>query len=165
MSALPTLRVATAADREFLAAVYASTRAEELAQVPWSDAEKAAFLAMQSHAQETDYRGRFPAEAFHVIELAGAPVGRLYVHRGETEIELIDIALLPPHRGRGLGTSLIRPLLDESDASGRPVVLYVEKFNRVQSLYRRLGFAEVQDSGMYLKLARAAHGAKQTPAT
>lgn len=150
-----TLRPTRPEDRTFLSDLYASTRAEELAPVPWSPEQKLVFLTQQFEAQDRDYRGRFPAESFQVIERDGHAIGRLYVHRTNEQIELIDIALLPAERGQGLGTQLLRELLAEADASARPVQLYVEKFNRALGLYRRFDFQPVEDFEVYLKLQRA----------
>src|ERR1700746_2508336 len=90
----PRLRAATPEDEQFLRAVYASTRAEELARVPWSDEQKRAFTDMQFAAQEADYRRHYPNAQYLVIEVLGVPAGRLSVDRCETEIRIIDIALL-----------------------------------------------------------------------
>lgn len=150
----PTLRPARPEDRPFLREVYASTRLEELAPVPWTEPQKLAFLAQQFDAQDRDYRGKFPAETFQVIELAGRPIGRIYLHRTPEELELVDIALLPAHRGRGFGRHLLGELLAESERTQRPVRLYVEKFNPALAWYRRLGFVEIGDFEVYLKLER-----------
>ncbi len=77
-----TLRLVNAADAEFLRAVYASTRAEELAVTNWSAEQKAEFCRMQSVAQEAHYREHYPTAQFAVIERGGTAIGRLYVDRG-----------------------------------------------------------------------------------
>lgn len=140
---------ATDADLPFLYRVYAETRAEELNQVPWSDAQKAAFLTMQFRAQHADYQQNYPAADRLVVTRAGAPVGRLYVARGGRTHEVIDIALLPLHRGQGLGTAILCDLMDEAALAGKPLSIYVEKFNPALRLYRRLGFRMVEDKGVY----------------
>jgi len=146
-----TLRPVTDEDTEFLFALYASTRAEELAVTGWSDEQKLAFLRMQFAAQTTDYERRFSQTAsFDVVELDGVPIGRLYVERNPGEIHIVDVALLPRHRGRGIGAALIRGLQAECRESHRRLSIYVETFNRAQSLYRRLGFVPVRDEGVYL---------------
>jgi hypothetical protein len=48
---LITLRPAIAADRQFLLGVYAGTRLEELAALPWDEGQKEAFVQMQFDAQ------------------------------------------------------------------------------------------------------------------
>lgn len=142
-----------AADAEFLLSVYAGTRAEELAVVPWADGELAAFLRMQFDAQDRAYREQRPAAAFDVILVDGRPAGRLYVDRCADEIRIVDIALLAQHRGRGVGTLLIRRVLDEGSETGRPVTIHVERGNRARALYERLGFRQISTTGVYDLLA------------
>ncbi|WP_159011866.1 GNAT family N-acetyltransferase [Bradyrhizobium sp. S69] len=137
------------ADLPFLYRVYASTRAEELAPVPWSEAQKAAFLTMQFQAQHTEYQRSYPDAAWLVILRAGEPAGRLYLGRGNIEHCVIDIALLPEHRGHGLGAAIMRDLMDEAGRAGKRLAIHVEKFNPAMHLYRRLGFQTVEDKGVY----------------
>jgi ribosomal protein S18 acetylase RimI-like enzyme len=148
------LRPAGDGDRAFLAEVYASTRADELAMVPWSDEQKAAFLAHQFEAQDTHYRAHYDGAAFDVIEVDGERAGRLYVHRGAREIRIVDIALAPAFRGRGLGTGLLRALIAEADGGGRTLSIHVEMNNRARRLYERLGFRAVGEHGPYVRMER-----------
>jgi predicted GNAT family acetyltransferase len=76
-------------------------------------------------------------------------LGRLYVHRGSRVWQVIDIALLPAHRGKGIGTRLLTGLLDEVSAAGKRVQIYVEQFNPARHLYDRLGFHQIADQGVY----------------
>lgn len=148
------LRPATDDDRAFLLAVYASTRAEELAVVPWTDEQKAAFVQMQFEAQDASYHQSYPEADFSVVRREGVDVGRLYVARGEAEVLLIDIALLPEHRGRGIGSQLLGDLLESADRDGLPVTLHVEPWNRARRLYERLGFESRGVSGPYESMVR-----------
>ncbi len=66
-----TLRSMTDADLPFLLEVYAAARAEELAQVPWTEAEKRAFLTSQFNAQHHHYQTYYKTASFDVIEQAG----------------------------------------------------------------------------------------------
>jgi ribosomal protein S18 acetylase RimI-like enzyme len=149
-----TLRPIGAGDEAFLRQVYASTRTEELARVPWTDARKGAFLQMQFDAQRRDYQRNYPDAAYQVVLRDGRPVGRLYVERREDEIRILDIALLPEHRGAGLGSSLLRGLLAEADREDKPVRIHVERFNPALRLYQRLGFTPIGDSGVYFFMER-----------
>jgi ribosomal protein S18 acetylase RimI-like enzyme len=148
----PRLRAATPEDEQFLRAVYAGTRAEELARVPWSEEQKRAFTNMQFAAQDADYRQHYPTAQYSIIEVQGVPAGRLYVDRCQEEIRIIDIALLPEHRRGGIGTRLLRELQDEARTAGKTLTIHVEKFNPALSLYRRLGFQQIEDKGVYLFL-------------
>jgi GNAT superfamily N-acetyltransferase len=136
-------------DLPFLYRVYASTRSEELAPVPWSEAQKAAFLTMQFRAQHTEYQRNYPGTDWLLVLRAGEPVGRLYLYRGDIEHCVIDIALLPEHRGHGLGAAIMRDLMDEAGRAGKRLAIHVEKFNPAMRLYRRLGFQTVEDKGVY----------------
>ena len=148
------LRPAEPEDEEFLYRVYAGTRTEELALVPWDQAQKEAFLRSQFDAQSRWYREHYARATYELILIDGKPAGRLYVHRGETEIRIVDIALLAEHRGTGVGTSLLHDLLAEAAASGRRVTIHVERFNPALRLYERLGFTVAEDKGAYVFLER-----------
>jgi len=144
-----TFRCIAEADLPLLARIYASTRTEELAPVPWSNAEKAAFLDMQFRAQHAHYQQNYPEADWLVMMHDGENIGRLYLERLPDQHRIIDIAFLPEYRGRGLGTALLRDLLDEAAAAGKDMSIHVEKNNPAMRLYRRLGFATVEDKGLY----------------
>lgn len=146
------LRAATPEDTEFLAAVYAATRMEELAATDWSDGQKAEFCRMQFTAQDTHYRQHYPTAEYSVIVVSEIPVGRLYADRWNREIRIMDIAILPEHRGQGIGTRLLLDLQSEAAATGRCLTIHVERFNPAQRLYERLGFRMTEDKGVYLLL-------------
>jgi ribosomal protein S18 acetylase RimI-like enzyme len=71
------------------------------------------------------------------------------VHRRPAEIRLVDIAFLPEFRSGGLGTSILRDLLAEGEAAGKPVTIHVEVYNPAMRLYERLGFRSVEERGPY----------------
>src|SRR2546422_184542 len=87
------LRPVEPGDREFLYCVYASTRTEELAVVPWDEEQKAAFLRVQFGAQDAWYRENYADARFDVIVVGGERAGRFYVHCGPSEIRIVDIVL------------------------------------------------------------------------
>lgn len=148
------LRSAAAEDEEFLYRVYASTRADEMALTDWTEAQKEAFLRMQSNAQRQSYLAQYPQAEYSVIAKDGAPIGRLIVDRTGRDLLLMDIALLPEYRNAGIGTRLIEELLDEADRTARPVRLHVETFNPAMNLYKRLGFIETGELSFYHEMTR-----------
>lgn len=139
----------TDGDLPFLARLYASTRAEEMALTGWSAAEQESFLALQFRAQHSHYQAHYPEAAWLVIERAGAAIGRLYIERWGREHRIIDIALLLEARGQGFGAAVMRDLMDEAAAAGKAVSIHVEKNNPALTLYRRLGFEAIEDKGVY----------------
>lgn len=136
-------------DLDFLYQVYASTREDELALLPWSDSQKQTFLQMQFNAQHHYYQEQFANASYQVILQDEQPVGRLYVDRGSDEIRIIDIALLGVARNQRIGSFLLQQILDEATLSGKRVVLHVEKNNPALRLYQRLGFQVKEDKGIY----------------
>jgi ribosomal protein S18 acetylase RimI-like enzyme len=148
------LRPVEEADRPFLVELYGSTRAEELARVNWDDATKRAFVEHQFAAQDQHYRANYPGATLDVIEVDSERAGRLYVHRGPSDIRIMDIALAPGFRGRGIGSALLRSLMDEADASGRKLSIHVEMTNPARSLYARLGFEPAGEHGVYVLMER-----------
>ena len=144
-----TLRAAGPEDRESLLRVYASTREEELSVVPWTPEQLAAFVRSQFDAQDAYWSQQRPHAMRAVIELDGRPAGRLYVDRTPVEIRIVDIALLPECRGRGIGGGLLRDLIAEGDAVGLPLTIHVEQGNRARRLYERLGFEPISNAGVY----------------
>jgi len=144
-----TLRPVVAADEPLLLEIYASTRAEEMAMVPWTREQQEAFIAMQFAAQQEHYRKVQPDANHDIITLNDRSVGRLYVARTEEYIEIMDITLLPQERNSGIGTSLIKALMDEATRL-RPVRIYVESFNPSLRLFERLGFRRVEEHGVHL---------------
>lgn len=149
-----TLRPITDADQDFLHRLYGTTREDELKQVDWTPEQKAAFVAQQFHAQHQYWQENYTDTSWDLILRDGTPIGRLYVARWAAEIRIVDIALMPEHRGGGTGTRLIRDLFAEGDASGRKVSIHVEIFNPARRLYDRLGFVQAGEHGVYLLMER-----------
>jgi GNAT superfamily N-acetyltransferase len=154
MSRFVALRPVEPGDEALLFRVYSSTRTEELAVVPWDDAQKEAFLHAQFEAQDRWYREHYAAATFDVVLVDGEPCGRLYVYRGAREIRIVDIALLPERRGDGVGSWLLQGLLAEADADDKRLTIHVERLNPALRLYARLGFSVAEDKGVYLLLER-----------
>jgi ribosomal protein S18 acetylase RimI-like enzyme len=146
------LRPSLPEDEPFLFAVYASTRADEMQLVPWSDEEKLAFVQMQFKAQRTSYAQQYPDAQWSIVMREEVPVGRLIVDRVEEEILLMDIALLPEYRGQGIGSALMHDLLNEAQHKDLPVRLHVEFFNPALQWYERLGFTRIGETGVYFEM-------------
>lgn len=155
------LRPATPGDDRWQLAIYASTRADELALTHWPRAQCEAFVAQQHHAQQQHYRRHFPDSICQLILVGDAVAGRLWVHARPDRLHVLDITLLPVWRGHGLGTRCLCALMDEATATGRHVGIQVEIHNPARRLYERLGFLpEGEPQGLYQPMLRAATAAQ-----
>jgi ribosomal protein S18 acetylase RimI-like enzyme len=147
-----TLRRETDADLPFLMQLFAASRADELAMVPWTDDQKRAFLLQQFGAQRSHYYSYFPDTAFDIIELDGKPIGRLYLDERRTRVHIVDIALIPGSRDGGVGTAFLAAIQDYARIRGKGVDIFVERMNPAKSLYDRLGFKVVREEDVYLEM-------------
>ena len=147
-----TLRPVGSADYDFLVEVYGSTRAEELALVPWTTEQQQAFVRSQLAAQQEHYAKKYPTASHDIIMSDNRPVGRLYVARLDQEIRIVDLTLLPAERNAGIGSYLIKQLLNEANRSGKVTRIYVEEFNPSLRLFERLGFSPSEQHGIHLLL-------------
>jgi len=154
------LRPETERDIPFLFQLYASTREDELAPTGWAPEQKLAFLDGQFRAQRHHYRTYLTSCAFDILEHDGTAAGRLYLEARATQLYIADIALLPAWRGQGVGTAILKALMADATAQDTAVGIMVEKFNPALRLYRRLGFADIADHGVYLEMEWRPAGAR-----
>ncbi|MYN15684.1 GNAT family N-acetyltransferase [Rugamonas sp. FT107W] len=139
-------------DEAFLRGVYASTRANEISLFGWHSSQAEIFLRMQFDAQDRHYRAAYPDARFDIVELDGVAIGRFYVARLPGMTHVVDISLLPPWRGQGHGTELLRGLQRDAARDGAGISMHVEGSNPAQRLYERLGFRVTGDAGPYKML-------------
>jgi GNAT superfamily N-acetyltransferase len=144
------LRPVAVTDEAFLLSVYASTRADELAQAEWEPGQQEAFVKWQFDLQRREYDGRFPDAEYYVILVDERPAGRIWIGRDDQQIRLLDIAILPEFQNHGAGTLLLRRLIDESKRSGKALRHMVFVLNNdAHRFYERLGFRIIEDLGAY----------------
>lgn len=135
------LRPIVDADLPFLRALYAQTRAAELAPVPWPDEFKRKFLDDQFDLQHRHYIDFFGRADFLLIERLGQPIGRLYLLREPPEFLIVDIALVEAARGQGIAGALIAHAQSAAASLGLGMALHVDRRNvDARRLYERLGF-------------------------
>lgn len=144
------LRPVTESDDDFLLTVYASTREDELAQTAWTVDQKRDFLRWQLDLQRREYETRFPDAEYRIIVVDQQPAGRIWVGADKEQIRLLDIALLPEFQNRGVGTILLRRLMDRADNEGKALrhMVFVLN-NNADRFYERLGFKKIDDFGAY----------------
>jgi ribosomal protein S18 acetylase RimI-like enzyme len=125
------LRAARPEDYDFLFALHKATMREYVERVwGWDDEEQARIL-----------RTRLQPDGWHVIQSQNQDIGLLVVDEEDGSIRLAEIELMPAWQGRGIGSSIVRWLMKEAAAAGKPLTLRVLHVNeRARDLYERLGF-------------------------
>jgi ribosomal protein S18 acetylase RimI-like enzyme len=99
------------------------------------------------------YRANFPDARFDIIERDRAPIGRIVVNRPGTMLHIVDQAIVPELRNRGLGTAIMKALMDEATRNGLPVRLKVASTNDPSMrLYRRLGFVPIRTEPLSIEM-------------
>jgi ribosomal protein S18 acetylase RimI-like enzyme len=141
-------------DLPFFRRLYADVRATELAAAGWPKPVRESFLDSQFTLQHRHYTTHYQPADYLVIEKAGKPIGRLYLHRDAHEANLIDIALLAAVRGRGIGSALLKHVQRAALRDGLgSVMLHVERRNvGARHLYERMGFVVEADIGSHLRM-------------
>ena len=143
------MRPATQADQLFLLRLYASTRGNAFRLHGCDTATEAMLQTIQFQARQTDLHLRYPDAETTVIIGRERPIGRLHVDYSGGEIRLVDMALLPEYRGRGIGRGLLRGLQAHGRRLGVPVRLHVALGNPAQRLCHRCDFIMQGTDGQY----------------
>ena len=102
------------------------------------------------------FRDRFDPATREIIECDRVPIGCISVERQKDRVFLSVIKIAPDHQNRGIGTKLVRDLLNEADGRGVPVELQVLKVNLARRFYERLGFAMVGETETHYLMRRLA---------
>lgn len=147
-----TLRPVMPEDEVFLFEVYCSDRLDELVSLNWPADQRQDFLAKQYAAQQRFFKTDYPQANELVILRAGDRVGRIVVDRGEREIRMVDLALLPEHRNAGIGTHLVNELLAEAKRLGRAFRLQVMRSSPAVELFERLGLLKTGETGSHYQM-------------
>jgi ribosomal protein S18 acetylase RimI-like enzyme len=96
--------------------------------------------------QEEHFRRQFDPSVNQIITSQGRDVGVLSVSESDAEVFLRYIEVLPEFQRRGIGTIIIRAILEGAERKGKSVVLRVLKVNPARSLYECLGFSVVGET-------------------
>ena len=106
--------------------------------------------------------GQQSADSCLVADVGGKPVGAVWVRIMNDYGHIDDktpsfaISLLPQYRGQGIGTALMRAMLEQLREKGiKQASLAVQKDNYAVSLYRKCGFETVGENEQeYIMLCR-----------
>lgn len=140
------LRTACKEDAAFERVLFETARPDAVALAAWPEAARKLFLDQQFEFQSLHYARAYPNADRLLVVADGAAAGRLILDRTPDAWCVVDIALLPAWRGRGIGTLLLQSVLAEAAAAGASAVtLMVDIDNPARRLYQRLGFVTMEE--------------------
>ncbi len=141
-------------DELFLFGLYAASRQDEVAAWGWNEAQSEPFLRMQWSMQVRSYAMQYPDAESLILTQEGERIGRCLVQHGEAHDRVIDLAISPEQRNRGIGTSVLQALQRGAERRKVPLLLSVNYGNPARRLYERLGFQPIgtDASGLYLSM-------------
>jgi GNAT superfamily N-acetyltransferase len=139
------LRLATETDEPFLERLFSACRYSDFASLDEPFATQ--MVQSQFVARRRDWADRFDVGGDHIIEVEDHLAGRLWIHSDGDCWELVDIAVLPEFRNRGIAGTLLRDLVEQAEANNATIRLTVRVDNtQAQRIYFRLGFS-IEPSG------------------
>jgi ribosomal protein S18 acetylase RimI-like enzyme len=147
------LRPEEPADEDFRYQLFCDSRLPEWYQVELAPDVREQLMRHQFTAQTMTYRARFPNARHDIIELGIERIGRIVVNRPGDQVHIVDHAIVPERRNQGIGTAIMRTLMDEAARADMPVRLKVASSNDPSlRLYLRLGFTPIAEVPAYIEL-------------
>lgn len=138
MQPLPlTLRVATDIDVDFISRLVEVTMRSYVEQTLGS---------FSRERTRRTVREAVAVDSYCIVELDGENIGALAVVREPTHVQLAQIYIYPSHQNRGVGTQLIRGLVEDAISAGKPVRVRVLSVNPARRLYEREGFVVTSET-------------------
>ena len=136
------LRAENGADEPFLHRLVIETVTQELAAESWPEPMRSHLTSLQYAARRQAVRTHFPDGHSRIILVDDREAGWLFFACLADEVRLVEIMILVEFRGRGIGSMVIRCLIE--NAGDKPVRLLVNVMNsRATHLYEQLGFRRV----------------------
>lgn len=123
---------ATSDDRAFLIELRKQTMVPHFEQA-------GLFLSDEEQAFRVDER----YECIRIVRYAGTVAGAIKFDDDGTDIEIMQVQILPEFQGKGLGRGLMEKIFVRARQHGKSVRLTVLKQNPARRLYERLGFIVV----------------------
>lgn len=141
------LRPACDADREFLYSLHCQTM-RPVIEVTWGWDEA---------WQRQDFERRLAAYEVSIIQVEEQACGGLLIEWLPDSVYIHELQVMPEYQRRGIGTSVLRVVIDLAARRGVPVALAVVSANPgARRLYERLGFTVAGIEPPFVRMERHA---------
>jgi GNAT superfamily N-acetyltransferase len=142
------LRPALWEDNPFLEELFAEVHAAEFSTFNLHPEAWAQFIALKFKAHRMARAADFPGADHSILWAGDHRIGELLLHETATEVRLLDLILLSPFRGAGIGSSIIEQLQTYARDRGLPLRLSIDPLNPAKRLFARLGFVDIAGPNM-----------------
>jgi len=102
--------------------------------------------------QRTVAAADFAAAQVEIIDRDGVAIGYQVVERKADHWWLEEIALVASERNRGLGSELVRAIMNAAHAAGMPLRLNCLRANPARHMYDRLGFRVIAEEDVRVRM-------------
>ena len=126
-----------------------SQRAASLEDIEWLEPfyesiMRPYYVELKLEWDRTKFRESFDLVITKIIQADSIDIGMLKVEEREDCIYICDIQIDSGYRGKGIGTKLVKTVIQSGNLASKPIRLLVLKGNPAKELYLRLGFKEIQ---------------------
>jgi len=128
-----TLRLATDSDRAF---------AREAHHKGYYETVIRQFGGWDEAAQDRFFEEDWHSAPHSVLICDGTPCGYVSVEENRAYTAVRELVVHPDYRGKGIGSTVLKGIIDSAHRRGVPVKLGVLHENNARFFYHKLGFAE-----------------------
>ena len=136
-------RPATIVDKDFIRAVHHRA---------YHDVVERQYGSWDQAVQDSYFDSAWSAETHEIILFDGVRCGYSSIETQNDAIYLKELVIDPDFQCHGIGTEIIRKVIDHAIGLGVPVRLRTHLVNRAANLYRRMGFLETERTESHLLL-------------
>ncbi len=138
-----TLRSGIPEDLEFLFVLKKATLKEYVAQIwGWDDA-----------FQYTRHQQTVNPELYKIIQISGKDIGCIEVDQRSDTLVLSVIEILPIFQNKGIGSKLIKEIIERGKNENKNIMLQVLKVNhKAFNLYKNLGFVTKDETETHYQM-------------
>jgi ribosomal protein S18 acetylase RimI-like enzyme len=126
-----TFRTSREDDREWMFDLIIKTMSKYIAQT---------FGQWDEVFHKSQFDKKFQPSAWQVIVFQSEDIGILQTEDRPDTLWISNIQIDPRFQSKGIGSKVIRSLVDKAQRGGKSVTLRVFKVNPARALYERLGF-------------------------
>jgi len=121
-------------------------------------------LGLKRAEQESMFRKLWNPAQVCIIQADGTDVGWLQSVLSKSEHMLGQIFVDAPFQRKGIGTEVLRRIIEEASRHDLPIRLAVVKFNPSRRLYERLGFRVTHEDERKVYMTREPDTGRTKPA-